>query len=364
MLCGGKERRLTELMKALVNMPGIHFELVIMNSEIYYKEVLELNIPIHYLIRKGKKDFFMFSRFYSLSKSIKPDVVHCWDSMTAVYLAPVCQILSIPLINGMVVDTPVQRNILNKHWLRARITFPFSQRITGNSKAGLEAYHAPADKSVAIYNGFNFERLNNVLVESEIKKKLKVEDALLVGMVATFSDYKDYNSYFTAAKILLRKGIKVVFCAIGDNTDSNNAHQLIGEEFMPHFRCLGKISDVESFVNAMDVCVLSTFSEGISNAILEYMALGKPVVATLGGGTNEIVMHNETGFLVPAANPMALAEKIELLLLDKTLRLTMGNAGKNRVREHFSIQKMVSGYLNIYNHYKKGSNFTEKPEKA
>ena len=78
--------------------------------------------------------------------------------MTAVYAIPACKLLNIKLINGMVVDTPVKKNILNKNWLRARLTFPFSDLIIGNSKAGLIAYKAPTKKSRCIYNGMDFER--------------------------------------------------------------------------------------------------------------------------------------------------------------------------------------------------------------
>ena len=71
---------------------------------------------------------------------------------------------------------------------------------------------------------------------------------------------------------------------------------------------LGIRSGIESLISAMDICVLSTFTEGISNSILEYMALEKPVIATAGGGTNEIVIDNKTGFLIKQSNPEELAE--------------------------------------------------------
>jgi glycosyltransferase involved in cell wall biosynthesis len=98
----------------------------------------------------------------------------------------------------------------------------------------------------------------------------------------------------------------------------------------------------------MDVCVLSTFTEGISNSILEYMALGKPVVATTGGGTLEIVDDNKTGFLIGPVDPIEFSEKIELLLNNDTLRTAMGEAGKNRVHANFSIDRMVQQFVLNY----------------
>ena len=98
----------------------------------------------------------------------------------------------------------------------------------------------------------------------------------------------------------------------------------------------------------MDICILSTFTEGISNSILEYMALGKPVIATRGGGTSEIVIDNKTGFLISPSNPEELTDKIEKLLNNIDLREQMGMAGKERVKKIFSSEIMVSKYVDFY----------------
>ncbi len=168
---GGKERRLTELIKALILHKEIDFELVVMSKDIHYKEILDLGIKIHYITRKTRHDVSVFYRFYKLCRSYKPDFVHCWDSMTAIYLVPACKLLHIKLINGMVVDSPVKQNISNKYYLRAKLTFPFSDVIIGNSKAGLLAYKAPENKSIVIHNGFAFSRTKNLISKEDIRKE-------------------------------------------------------------------------------------------------------------------------------------------------------------------------------------------------
>jgi glycosyltransferase involved in cell wall biosynthesis len=88
--------------------------------------------------------------------------------------------------------------------------------------------------------------------------------------------------------------------------------------------------------------------EGISNAILEYMALGKPVVATRGGGTAEILLDGETGFLV---NPKAvdeLTQKLALLLDQPETAVVMGKAGADRVEKHFNLEDMAVRYADLY----------------
>ncbi len=345
---GGKERRMTELMKALLSHNEIEFELVVMSREIHYREILGLDIKIHYITRNSRHDLSIFSRFYKLCRSYQPDLVHCWDSMTAVYLVPACKLLNIKLINGMVVDSPVKRNISNKYYLRAKLTFPFSSVITGNSEAGLKAYRAPAKKSIVIYNGFDFVRTKNLADPAAVRDELKANEGYLIGMVASFSGNKDYPSFYKAAMLLLEKRQDLTFVAIGNRTDSEESVNIIARRHLGHFRLLGRRSNPESYINAMDICLLATFTEGISNSIMEYMALGKPVIATDGGGTKEIVADGNTGYLIQQSDPEQLAEKIEILLNDPDMRKRMGMKGKERVAEIFSIDQMTKKYLDLY----------------
>jgi glycosyltransferase involved in cell wall biosynthesis len=345
---GGKERRLMELMKGLKQEPDIDFELVVMDNNIQYKEVYDLGINIHKIIRKTKKDLSVFGKVYKVCKSYRPDLVHCWDSMSAVYLIPAVKSLNMKFINGMVTDAPEITGIRNKAWLRAQLTFPFSDLVIGNSKAGLAAYNAPSSKSICIPNGFNFKRIKSVEPPLQIREEIGIGTEYVVGMVASLSKYKDYQTYFAAAQLLLTKRNDVTFLALGNDTDSEASKKLIEGSFIKNFKLLGRKANIESFINTMDVCVLATFTEGISNSIMEYMALGKPVVATAGGGTVELVEDTKTGFLVGQSNAVELAEKIETLLNNQDLRNKMGAAGKERVHNHFSIEKMVHEYILNY----------------
>lgn len=345
---GGKERRLTELLKALIMQHEIDFDLVVMSENIHYEEIHDLRIKVHKITRKTKRDFTVYKKFYDLLRHHKPDIVHCWDSMTAVYMAPLVKILGLVFINGMVIDVPSGIKVLNRHWMRGKLTFPLSTVIVGNSEAGLKAYCVPATKGVVIYNGFNFSRLENLTPRENIIGELNITTNLIVGMVATFWERKDYPTFYEAAQILLKKRSDVTFLAIGSNTDSEKSLRLLDSEVRPNFRLLGKRTNVESYINIMDIGVLATFTEGISNAVLEYMALGRPVVATGGSGTEELVEDGITGFLVRTSDPVQLAEKLETLLNDEALRKGMGLAGRERVCEHFSIDRMVNEYTELY----------------
>lgn len=335
-------------MKVLKLRQDCEFELAVMNDEIHYKEVLDLNIPVHYLIRETKKDLSVFSMFFKLCKDYRPDIVHCWDTMTAIYSVPVCKLLKIKLVNGLITNSPEKQNVFNEQWLRAKLSFPFSDVIVGNSEAGLSAYKSPKRKSFCIHNGFNFERIDRIVPSRTIRKQLKIKTPYLIGMVANNSQNKDYKTYFDAANMVLDKRKDITFLAIGENTDTELALRLIGTEYQRFFRLLGRETGVESYINAMDICVLSTFTEGISNSILEYMALGKPVIATSGGGTSEIVIDKKTGFLINKSSPEELAQKIDILLNNEKLLSKMGAEGLYRIKRFFTIENMVDGYITLY----------------
>ena len=353
---GGKERRLIELMKGIKLQLDIEFEIVVMSRDIYYQEVFDLNIRIHYLIRTSKKGLDVFNKFYKICKNYKPDIVHCWDSMTAVIAVPACKLLRIKLVNGMVVNTPVKQNIFNKHWFRAKLTFPFSNIIIGNSNAGLTAYSAPYKKSSCIYNGMDLNRFDNLKEPSLIRKEIFGEPSdgiFVVGMVAAFEARKDYKSLIKAAVTLVSYNDNIRFVLIGDGTEFNEIKSTLSDSLLRKIIFLGKRSDIESIVNIFDVGILLTntkvHGEGISNSIIEYMALGKPVIATRGGGTNEVVIDNQNGFLLDADNNAEqLIEKIETLMKHKNLMIELGKNGNQMIHEKFDIKIMANHYINVY----------------
>lgn len=355
MIAGGKERRLTELMKILRKTSQVDFQLAVMDNEIHYKEVLELGIPIHYLIRKTKRDLSIFKQFYTLCKSYKPDIVHCWDSMTAIYSFPAWKMLGFKLVNGMVVDTLVNQHLFNKQYIRARLTVHIGNKVIGNSKAGLATYGVSAKKSMCIYNGMDLTRFQNLRNPNDLKQELfKQNDShlFLVGMVAAFENRKDYNTFIEAAIQLAKKFPSIRFMLVGEGSNLQQIKNLIPGDLKNKFLFTGKQRNVEQLVNTLDVAVLLTNSavhgEGISNSIIEYMALAKPVIATTGGGTNEVVIDGENGFLIKANDANLLEEKITLLMNNPNLSMSMGKIGRGKVEEKFEISIMAKQYLHMY----------------
>jgi len=94
--------------------------------------------------------------------------------------------------------------------------------------------------------------------------------------------------------------------------------------------------------------VMSSYSESLPNAVLEAMAMAKPVVATNVGGIPELVAEGETGFLVPPRNPMAIADRVLSLCRDSGRRLQMGRAARARVESNFTAQDLAARLEGIY----------------
>jgi glycosyltransferase involved in cell wall biosynthesis len=110
----------------------------------------------------------------------------------------------------------------------------------------------------------------------------------------------------------------------------------------------GERSDIPEIMRALDIFVLPSIAEGISNTILEAMASGLPVVATRVGGNHELVDDGETGILVTAGDPPAMAEAIRAYVVDRGRASRHGAAGRKRAEAIFSINTMVRGYMDLY----------------
>ena len=319
-----------------------------MSNEIQYPEVHDLRIKIHYLIRRSKKDPRILYQLFKLCNRVQPDIIHTWDPMTSVYAAPIAKILGIKLVNAMIQDVLYKNSIFERGWIRPKITFPLSDVIVANSLAGLRAYKAPERKSVCIYNGFDPDRIRNLIDPEVIRKKFNIQTPKVVGMVASFTEFKDYPSFLLSAQDILRQRNDVTFLAIGAGKMLEEYKSRIEGEQKGKIKFLGSQSDVESIINIMDIGVLATHGEGISNSILEYMALGKPVVATDLGGTREIVVDGETGFLIPSQDVNMLTTKITEILNNPDQGKEMGRRGKQRTCEVFSLEMMATKHLQMY----------------
>jgi glycosyltransferase involved in cell wall biosynthesis len=212
---------------------------------------------------------------------------------------------------------------------------------------------ADPDKIVVISNGVDLERFTGSSIDVlTLKQGFGIpEGAPIVGIVARLSPEKGHMVLLRAARKIIDSLSQSQFLIVGDGRERNNLERMCGELLIGnnvHF--LGILSDVSQVVQLFDVGILSTGPTGetFPNVVLEYMAASKPVVVTEAVRSSDIVSDSQTGYIVPCDDHGAMADAVIKLLKDKYLAKIMGEAGRKRVEEKFTIQRMINNYDTLF----------------
>jgi len=351
---GGKERRMLELIKGLINERD-HFDiyLVSLTDIVEFEHVYDLPIKFEVIKRKYKKDFTIIFKLKKIIRDFKPDIIHSWSTMASIYLAAANMFGRIPLVNAVLADAYAQLNLSDKHYLRVKLTTPFSDVLVSNSEAGIRAYRTPLNKSVCIYNGIDFNRFEHLKPVEEMEYEMlgtAKDGRSIVAMVAGFDSRKDFGTLVNAAIRICAIRKELVFLLIGIGPDLESLKARVPDELLnKQIIFTGQRTDIESILQIVDIGMLITFYEGLSNAIIEYMAMGKAVIATDGGGTAELIRNEFNGYLVEQKNETQIIEKLETLLDNPELRVRMGQNGYHWVRQQFNLKEITEQYVRLYN---------------
>ncbi len=347
---GGKERRLVELLSYLKNNPKLELFLVLTKHDIHYKIFLKLGIPYVILERESLvKNLQIFYKFYKICKSFNPDIIHTWGNIVSFYSLPTVILQKIFLVNSQISNAPRKISKCSKLYIMSKINFAFSKLILSNSVAGLKSYNIKTKKGKVIYNGFDLRRFKNLPDKNKVKLKYEITTPYLLIMVASFSEMKDYNKYIDVAKEISSIRKDVTFLAVGSGIYLEKMKNRVQNEHIPNVSFTGKLDYVEPLISISDIGILfSPNGEGISNSIMEYMALEKPVIASDSGGTKEIVKHDVIGYLITNESPRKIAELIDGLLNNSKKRLKMGRTGGKLIMESFTIDRMGREFEDVY----------------
>lgn len=171
----------------------------------------------------------------------------------------------------------------------------------------------------------------------------------LVGMVGRLSWKKGYPIALEAAALLRERIPGLRFDIVGDGEQRAELEQRARALGLGGtVRFLGQRRDVADLMRTFDCYVLSSVIEGMPNALLEAMALGRPVVTTSAGGSAEIVVDGSSGLVVPPNDARALADAVERVLRDPALARRLAEQGERRVREQFSLDAMLRSFDQLY----------------
>lgn len=347
---GGKERRLLELVRYLKENTNHEMVVVLTEEKIQYQYADKLDVAIKILKRGIKKDPILLYRFYRLCRSEKPDIIHTWGSMLAFYALPAVVLRKIPHINSQITNAPLRRKTSGFHYFITNLGFRFSDVILANSYAGLKSYGLSGDKCRVIYNGIRLDRFANLPGKEIIRSKYGINTAFAVIMVASYAKNKKYDLLTDVARIVNADRDDITFIGLGDTEDDRPEYERIKARAsgIRNYILLPKSNEVESIVNACDIGVLFTYSEGISNAIIEYMACGKPVIASREGGTSEIITNGENGFLLSGETPEEISLMLTGLIDNKEKRMETGSRARKQIEDKFSIDSMGNEFCKLY----------------
>jgi len=208
----------------------------------------------------------------------------------------------------------------------------------------------PKERIRVVVNGVDLSRFDFSKNGIDYKAQLGVPaDALVFGTVGRFVPVKSYPTLLRASQKVFREIPNAYLVVVGEGPLQDELLKLVRElEIVDRVKFLGWRKDVPEILRGVDVYALASESEGMSNTILEAMASGRPVVTTNVGGNPELVVDGETGLLVPSLNPEALAAAIAKLLREPKLRRQLGENGRRRVEEQFSLEAMVRNYAKVY----------------
>ena len=177
-----------------------------------------------------------------------------------------------------------------------------------------------------------------------------LEDRTLIVCTGNMhTDVKGHRTLIEAARSMCAKFPQIKFVLIGGGEKRSEFQSKVSELGLdPNFLFLGSRQNVSEILACCDIAVLPSQAEGFSNALLEYMAIGLPTVATDVGGNPEVIENGITGLLVRPSDPTALAAAISSLLENPHFAAQLGAAGRERVRRHFDFAQLTSNVDALY----------------
>ncbi|RPJ78609.1 MAG: glycosyltransferase family 1 protein, partial [Acidobacteria bacterium] len=206
-----------------------------------------------------------------------------------------------------------------------------------------------SERAVTVHEGVDVERVASVPAAPVHEAYWFPPGAPVVGNIAALVPHKGQRYLVDAAATVVREMPRARFLVLGEGELRHELGEQIERLRLSQHVLLGGFrADVLGLLKSFDLFVMSSVTEGLGTSLLDAMAAGRPVVATRAGGIPEVVDEGVTGLLVPPRDAGALADAILSLLRDDNLRRRMGDAGLARVRERFTVRRMVAETVAVY----------------
>jgi glycosyltransferase involved in cell wall biosynthesis len=315
------------------------------------EDIKELGIPVHVLPRlkrsiQGIDDLICVQQFVALIRKVNPSIIHAHSSKAGVVARLAGWICHVPTVFtahgwGFSPGTPKLRGTIAL--IIEKLLAPISTRII---------CVAESDRQLALRQGVGNPKVLTTIRYGIPSSSVCVAEPsthpVRLIMVARFNEQKDQVTLLMALSKLSHSSIHLDLVGSGVSLEPCEAlAQSLGIETQVSF--LGDRRDVPQLLSRSQIFVLSTHYEGLPISILEAMRTGLPVIASEVNGIPEEVIHGKTGLLVPPRDATALANAIDTLIQSPALRQQMGQAGRERFEQEFSLDQMISKTRAVYN---------------
>jgi sugar transferase (PEP-CTERM/EpsH1 system associated) len=312
------------------------------------------------VICQGKRDTdsqIQIPRLVHAIRAIRPDIVHSrnWAAVEAVIAGR--WVGSCKLVHsehGLEADANAGEP-RRRVWFR-RLAYEMADRVLSVSYQ-LRDLHSRrtgfnADRITVIHNGVDRERFfPDPVARVRVREELGLsENDFCIGCVGNFFPVKGHITALQAMDGLAGGEKNWRLLLIGDGPERSNLEAFVNSrpQWAKHVSFLGVSHRVPEMMNALDVYVLPSIAEGISNSLLEAMATGLPVIATETGGNPEVIADEHSGLLFPVGDAGRLTEHLLVLVRERERRMRLAQSALRRVREEFSLEAMIGKYEHLY----------------
>ena len=359
---GGSERQALQLTRLLVQSGKFKIHLASLSPEGSLRSTIE-DLDLGDIPSFPLNSFYdanavkQLTRFVQWLKATRINVLHTHDFYTNVFGMTAGALARLPVRVASMRETAGMRTSTQKRV--QRVAYSLAHHVVANSQAVRQVLIAdgvPAEKVSVIYNGLDLKRLApQTFSRAETLGLLGLDSETdpprrFISIVANMRhEVKDHRMFLRAARRVVEVVPDAAFLLAGEGELTDSLRELAAELGI-HERTyfLGRCERVAELLSVSEICVLSSKAEGFSNSILEYMAAGRPVVATNVGGAAELIREGETGYLVPAGDDEMMAARLIDLLRDPNRSRMMGDAGKRIVEEQFSCEAQLSRTEDLY----------------
>lgn len=355
---GGLENGVVNLLNNLPQDKYRHVVIALTEVTDFKERITNPDVQFIAMHKQPGKDLKVYIKLFRLFKKLRPQIVHT-RNLPALDVAVPAWLAGVPKI----IHSEHGRDTIDidgsnvKYQLMRRVLSPLIDRFAALS-VDLENWLVDevgikAPKVVRICNGVDTKKFSEIADSDVPGYPESFTGKIIIGTVGRMEEVKDTLLLIKAfVKVLdthpkVRDKVRLaligtgsLYCAAEAMLKENDIESMV---WMP-----GARNDIPAILNKLDIFVLPSLAEGISNTILESMASGLPVVATNVGGNSELVANGETGYLVPASDSEAMAEAISSYIEDEELRRQHGENAVNRVEANFSFAAMVEKYDALY----------------